>query len=172
MQLGEVRHHAMPPASKGMRCTKAVNKAAHALDFCAIELDAKAPASPTYVDYIASDLTIACGDDVEFKRENKKIVNARVAGLSVWLEIDVRGEPHCYADMLIIEEPRGWYVKPGLTRPGDSGTWILFYDTLTVAWYGVIVGGDGVHGYCSFAQAIYRNLDNHSALDLDFMGPP
>ncbi len=94
-------------------------------------------------------------DAVSFYGASSGAVQAKVGSLNLWREIQIEGAPHCVGDMFTIEPALSWYFRPKLSRPGDSGAWVLNQDNGIVGWDGMLIGGDGVQSYCCFAESIF-----------------
>jgi hypothetical protein len=101
------------------------------------------------------------GDSVTFEGAASGHVRAKVGGLNIWREIQFHGVAHCVGDMFTIEPRNSWYLKPKLSRGGDSGAWILNQTNNVVSWDGMLIGGDGAQAYCCFAELIYAECTKY-----------
>ena len=99
----------------------------------------------------ASGLTIAPIVDVDqddpiiFFGGKSGQVPARVAAATIWKEIDVAGQTHCFGDLFAIGHRQAAYVLQAVSQGGDSGTWI-FEDppsnSASTRWLGMLIAGD------------------------------
>jgi hypothetical protein len=135
-------------------------------DIALAEIDAAIAHNPSHhaignVDRLTPIADMTSGDAVSFSGAGTKgIKQAKVGSLNVWREMQFQAQSHCMGDMFTIEEHQAWYVRPTVSRPRDSGAWVLSRDDNVVGWDGMLIGGDSVQAYCVFAESIMDACTN------------
>jgi hypothetical protein len=84
-------------------------------------------------------------DPITFIGGKSGPVHARVAAATIWKEISVAGQRHCFGDIFAIGHHQVTYVLQAVSQGGDSGTWI-FDDpppnSASARWLGMLIAGD------------------------------
>ena len=81
-------------------------------------------------------------------------VDAEVASLCLFHEIEIDGAPRQFSDIFAIQSCEPWHLKTQLVKPGDSGAWIVRSLGAITSWDGVLFAGDGATGYACFAENV------------------
>lgn len=162
-RVGEVRYATLPaPAPKCNRVIQPVPVP----DLAVVEIDATVQTSALHprignIHRVTPIIDMTSGDPVTFEGATSGYVEGKIGALNVWRTVTIHGVDHCVGDMFTIEPRQNWYVKPSLSRPGDSGAWILNQTSGITGWDGVLFGGDGVQAYCCFAELVYAETAVH-----------
>jgi len=101
------------------------------------------------------------GDSVTFTGYASGTVKAKIKECNIWKEIDVKGQKVCFGDLFVLEHEVHQYVPQDLSKPGDSGAWIINTQASIASWDGMLIGGDGVNAYCAYAENTMKYLDSH-----------
>jgi hypothetical protein len=164
-EVGSISFSAYPSPSAG-KCNRFVTGAA-TVDVAVAEVDAGVvvntaiprAGTPSSVAAIAS---IGQGDVVSFHGYKSGHVAAKVSEASIWKSLAIGGAPVCFSDLFVIDHPQHIYITQSLAQPGDSGAWVVNTSGGTTAWYGMVIGGDGVRAYCCYAENVMNELAPHS----------
>jgi hypothetical protein len=132
------------------------------VDFGLVELD---PTAGFNVAQLAGKITriskiadIGQGDAVDFFGFESRHVEAEVHECNIWKQLDINGVPTCFGDLLVLRDRHYSSVMTPIAQPGDSGAWIIGADEMEIGWDGVLIGGDGPHVYCSYAENIMTTV--------------
>ena len=102
---------------------------------------------------------IGPGDPVSFTGATSGRVSAKIKDCNIWKELLVDGQKVCFGDMLELEDVTFNYLASALSKPGDSGAWVISTSSGLASWDAMLVGGDGRTSYCSYAENVMAELD-------------
>ena len=163
--IGTVQFSKLPsPSQANVKCNRVVSAGAVDVDLALAELDTAVPISNAIrllgpVDRWSPIADITPYQPIVFVGKESDRIEGEVGPLSVWYEIEVDGRLCCFGDLFVITPPRPWYLNMNLAKPGDSGAWICYDLDGVVGWDGMLIGSDGDHAYCCFAENIKRECD-------------
>jgi len=155
--VASVSYGIMAPAmSTGASCSKDTTSE-YPVDAAAAEVSrASSIPSGTFpkIDAVKAIKLMSQRDPVWFTGAVSGRVKGQINSLSIWQEIEIGSQFHCFGNLFVVEPPKPWYLNTNLAQPGDSGAWILSTDGFAIDWNGMLIGGDGAFVYCSFAEKI------------------
>jgi len=141
---GHIVHRSPPDIVAANQCSAHINPASVGLDLALAEWkrnDAqRILARPVALGETSQALT------GHFVGARSGSVKVRVVCYSIWQAYQLYGtgsEVACIADCLQIALARRPYVWTDVSRPGDSGSWVISDSRHGAQWLGVLVGGDG-----------------------------
>jgi hypothetical protein len=109
---------------------------------------------------IAPIATVNQDDPIVFRGSTRRRTRtARVAAATIWKALNY-GSPVCFGDIFMIDHRAATYVVTPISRPGDSGAWIVedtssqSQQSACPALYGMLIGGDRQQSYTSYAQHV------------------
>lgn len=141
--MGQVVDSTLPAAGAGRCNAHAQPKAG--LDVALIDLG-NAPSVQVATALSTAPIANVDQDDpVAFVGGRSGTVTARVAAATLWKQVDIAGQTHCFGDLFAIGHRQPAYVLQAVSQGGDSGTWI-FEDPPTQSanthWLGMLIAGD------------------------------
>lgn len=97
---------------------------------------------------------------VSFVGKSSGRVDARLGALTIWDQIESVSGKRCFGRIFQLRSIEKQYLTSALAKPGDSGSWVTFFDGFLTQWCGVIIGSDGGGtAYACFAETTIREAN-------------
>jgi hypothetical protein len=109
---------------------------------------------------VVPQVQLALGDDVIFVGKESDRQEARVYRFIARLKVTIRGTVHNFGEVFEIEPRLPLYVG-SLSRPGDSGAWVVRETPSGGAEVcGLLFAGTKKHAVCSFMETVIGELNS------------
>jgi hypothetical protein len=167
--IGQVKLSTLPvPLSSGSECSYNPNESSQRLDLAVAEIIADhnktlTTMSAAKIAHAKPIKSLSVYEKVLFHGKVSGWVKAEIQHLSLWHEIMFGDQPRCFGRIFDITHRRPVYINTDICKPGDSGAWVLSESGGMVCWDGMLFAGDGLHGYCCFAEYILEATTNSPA---------
>lgn len=163
VHVGGVIESVFPPTVGG-KCNNRIQPGLNGVDAAVIDLSGNPSIDLTQP--VAGKVSrstpigqIGSGDHVTFTGATSGTVNAKVKECNIWKDITVGGRSVCFGDLLVLEDVVFNYVASALSKPGDSGAWVISTQGGVSSWDAMLIGGDGTNSYCAYAENVLATLD-------------
>lgn len=163
--VANVVHSVLPPVNTENGCNRCSHPKVAPLDLAIARLTPQqaylAQIQKTSRPHTLTPIKAMKSDQAVFFLGNVSgLVDAELGELCIYHEILIGGKPHCFGDIFTLTPQRPWYLNTDLAKGGDSGAWITRLVDGFISWDGMLIGGDGIHGYASFASNILESCQS------------
>ncbi|MET0497028.1 MAG: hypothetical protein ABW106_02020 [Steroidobacteraceae bacterium] len=144
-ESGNVVHRSPPDLIPRHRCTVDISPQTQGLDVALAQwpMERGSPRTLTTQVALGEISQVLTGS---FFGARSGPVNVRVTNYSVWhaYDLDATGtRTACISNCIEVALERRPYVRADVSRPGDSGAWMLAQGSDGRRWVGMLIGGDG-----------------------------
>jgi hypothetical protein len=98
--------------------------------------------------------SIDCFEDVECVGKESGLIEAETRQVCHIYQMDIEQQPRLFRDVFTIGPRTKQYLVTSLAQKGDSGAWVVSTAGKVNSWRGMLFGGDGLDGFCCFAENV------------------
>jgi hypothetical protein len=141
----------------GPPCGMHAQPGAGVIDAALVKLDPNVQATLGQSLSATAMTAIGQADPVSFVGARSGHVTAEIACATIWKQIDFGVGPICFGDLFALQPRQRPYVVAPVSRPGDSGSWVLddaLANPVCRGWQGMLIAGDYQLSYVCYAEHV------------------